>query len=114
MSIWSSSLNTGEVFSRIRYWTICAASSRRSARTSKRSWWSMTARTTLCAPVGELPAEGFRVLAGKQPERRFEQDDPEEELPDHSAQAMGRCAVVAVLLRGQLWRRADCHHPTVH
>ena len=46
--------------------------------------------------------------------RRFELDDPEEELPDHSAQAMGRCAVVAVLLRGQLWRGADCHHPTVH
>src|SRR5260370_41725419 len=27
---------------------------------------------------------------------------------------MGLCVVVAVLLRGKLWRRADCHHPPVH
>src|SRR5260370_32356964 len=47
------------------------------------------------------------------PERRFEQDAREEELPEHSAQAMGRCAVLAIL-REQLWRGADCHHPTVH
>ena len=40
----------------------------------------------------------FRLGAGEQPKGRFEPHDPQEELSEHPAQAMGRCTLVAELL----------------
>ncbi len=40
--------------------------------------------------------------------------DPKEELPEHQQEAMGRCAVVAVLLRRELRRCAHRDHPPIH
>jgi hypothetical protein len=47
----------------------------------------------------ELSAQSFRLDSGEQLEGRVESADQKEQLSEHPQEAMGRSAVVAVLLR---------------
>ncbi len=64
--------------------------------------------------LAPLPTQGRGIQAGEQPERHVQPDDPQEELSEHSQEAMGRCAVVTVLLCRKLWGRTDLCHPAIH
>jgi hypothetical protein len=54
------------------------------------------------------------VFAGEQFERRVQPHDSQKELPERTAQALGRLALVAILLRGQLRWCAYRRYPAVH
>ena len=64
--------------------------------------------------VGELPTESGRFETGQQPERSFQPADQKNELSKHQEEAMGRCFVVAKLLRWKLWWRSDRRYSPVH